>query len=255
MIACDQVDARLADAYVVKEAPAQAGCRKENLMQSAWRWRSMAAWVTGLACGLGQLSPVMAVPLGEITGPAQFTVVGSHGSPFVDHHSFTVAPGLRLSFSAILGTPPSNWFWIDDLDATLWHAGAPLAEADARDRPDSPFPARDVTLAPIELGPGSHDLRVFGTPTTDFPGGPSHYEGVLQFSAIATPVPELGMAALWAWACGAIGAASWLTRRPRRPRRPRRRQPPCPSRAPARPRDAGLPTPAQGRPTTRCFSA
>lgn len=157
--------------------------------------------------------PTLAAPLGEVNAPAQFSVEGRTLDPFVHHHSFTVAPGVRLSFSAALSTPPSNWFWINDMDATLWAGGAPLAEAHAQDRPDAPFLARDVVLAPVLLGPGDYDFRVFGTPSAMIPGTHSSYEGLLWFSAIATPVPESAPAALWAAAIGIMGAWRRLPRR------------------------------------------
>lgn len=165
-----------------------------------------------LLCLVGA-APSMAAPLGEITGPAEFSVEGRTLDPFVDHHSFTVAPGVRLSFSASVSTPPSNWFWINDMDATLWAGGTPLAEAHAQDRPDFPFRARDVVLSPIVLGPGDYDFRIFGTPSAVIPGTRSSYEGLLRFSAIATPVPEPALAALWCAAIGIIGAWGRLPRR------------------------------------------
>lgn len=169
-----------------------------------------------MLCFVGP-APAVAAPLGNITGPARFSVDGRALDPFVDHYRFTVAPGVRLSFSASVSTPPSNWFWINDMDATLWAGGAPLAEAHAQDRPDAPFRARDVVLSSVLLGPGDYDFRVFGTPSAVIPGTHSSYEGVLRFSAIATPVSESAPIALWAAAIGIMGAWRRLPRRlPRR---------------------------------------
>ena len=164
--------------------------------------------------GLVAAGPSLAAPPGEINGPIQISVEGRTLDPFVHHHSFTIAAGVRLSFSAALSTPPSNWFWINDLDATLWADGAPLAEAHAQDRPDAPFRVRDVFLTPISLGPGEYDFRVFGTPSAVIPGTRSSYDGFLRFSAIASPVPDPAPAALWAAAIGILGAGRrWLRRR------------------------------------------
>lgn len=145
------------------------------------------------------------IPLGVVSGPIEFDVGGGGIDPFVDDHGFTVADGTRLSFSAMLGTPPSNRFWIPDIDAELWSDGRLLAEADARDRPGAPFPAQDVSLAAVVLGPGSYSFRVFGTPVAAYPGIGSSYNGTLRFSAVAAPVPEPASAALWLTALAGMG--------------------------------------------------
>jgi hypothetical protein len=144
-------------------------------------------------------------PLGTVSEPVQFEVGGGGLDPFVDDYGFTVADGARLSFSALLGTPPSNRFWIPDIDAELWSDGRLLAEADARDRPGAPFPAQDVSLAAVVLGPGSYSFRVFGTPVAAYPGIGSSYNGTLRFSAVAAPVPEPASAALWLTALAGMG--------------------------------------------------
>jgi hypothetical protein len=181
-------------------------------MNLGWHVKAQALL---MLCFVGP-APSVAAPLGDITGPARFSVDGRALDPFVDHYRFTVAPGVRLSFSASVSTPPSNWFWINDMDATLWANAEPLAEAHAQDRPDSPFRARDVVLSPVTLGPGEYDFRIFGTPSAVIPGTWSRYDGLLQFSAVATPVPEPELVALWGLAIGIMGAGGrWQRRRSR----------------------------------------
>jgi hypothetical protein len=172
-------------------------------MQARTRLRLAA---TLAALWMAPLAGAASIPLGVVSEPIEFEVGGGGIDPFVDSHGFTVADGVRLSFSAMLGTPPSNRFWIPDIDAELWSDGRLLAEADARDRPGAPFPAQDVSLAAIVLGPGSYSLRVFGTPVAAYPGIGSSYSGTLRFSAVAAPVPEPESVLLWLTSLAGLGA-------------------------------------------------
>lgn len=172
-------------------------------MQAHARLRLAA---TLAALWMAPLAGAASIPLGMVSGPIAFEIGGGGIDPFVDDHGFTVADGVRLSFSAMLGTPPSNRFWIPDIDAELWSDGTLLAEADAQDRPGAPFPAQDVSLAAIVLGPGSYSLRVFGTPVAAYPGIGSSYSGTLRFGAVAAPVPEPGSVVLWMASLAGLGA-------------------------------------------------
>jgi hypothetical protein len=156
------------------------------------RFRVAAATLACLGTlGAGALgttpAQALTVSLGTISAPGAFGVSNSGLSgPFADSFSFTIASGSSFTFTGSLETPPSNRFWIDDLDATLFKGGAVAAEGDSQPQ-SNPFPFTTVDFAPVTLGAGNYVLNVFGNATSAFPGPSSSYTGALTFAA---PVPE-----------------------------------------------------------------
>jgi hypothetical protein len=151
------------------------------------RFRVAAATFACLGALAATPAQALTLSLGTITSPGILGISNAGLSgPVADSFSFTIASGASFTFTGLLETPPSNRFWIDDLDATLLKGGVSIAEGDSQPQAN-PFPWTSVGFAPITLGAGDYVLSVFGNATSAFPGPTSSYQGSLSFT---TPVPE-----------------------------------------------------------------
>lgn len=166
------------------------------------RFRVAAATFACLGALAAAPAQALTVSLGTISAPVTLGVFNSGLSgPFTDSFSFTIASGDSFTFGGHLETPPSNRFWIDDLDATLLRGASVVAEGDSQPQ-SNPFPFTTVDFAPITLGAGDYVLNVFGNATSAFPGPSSSYNGALTFAA---PVPEPEIALLMAIGLTGVG--------------------------------------------------
>lgn len=173
------------------------------------RFRVAAATVACLVAFAATPVQALTVSLGTLSSPGAFGIANSGLSgPVADSFSFTIASGAEFTFTGLLQTPPSNRFWIGDLDATLFKGGAPVAEGNSQPQ-SNPFPFTTVDFAPVTLGAGDYVLNVFGNATSAFPGPSSSYQGALTFAA---PVPEPEIALLMALGLAGVG---WAARRRR----------------------------------------
>jgi hypothetical protein len=166
------------------------------------RFRVAAATLACLGALTATPAQAITVSLGTISAPGALGVSNTGlAGPFADSFSFTIASGASFTFTGLLETPPSNRFWIDDLDATLFKGSAAVAEGNSQPQAN-PFPFTTVDFAPITLGAGDYVLNVFGNATSAFPGPTSSYTGVLNFAA---PVPEPEIALLMAVGLAGLG--------------------------------------------------
>lgn len=175
------------------------------------RAASTAVVLVSLAAALPSPARATTFALGVVSAPTDIPV-GNEGlrGLFEDDYTFSIGQGSFLAFSAFLETPPSNRFWIGDLNAELFRGSESLVQgtAESGEIPGGGFPFASVTFAPLPLVAGDYRLRVSGTATGAYEGAfSSIYSGVLSFASVTTPVPEPSTLALM---LAGLGLTMWL---------------------------------------------
>jgi hypothetical protein len=148
------------------------------------------------------------INLGTQSAPASVSFGNSWLSgAFLDSFKFSIGPSNTFLVSSFLTTGFSNRAFINDMQASLFRDAA-LIEAGTATSLSNPFPAREVSLAPVLLAAGDYRIDVFGTATSVFPGPTSAYGGTLTVAA-AAQVPEPGTAVLLTGGLMVLAAVSF----------------------------------------------
>ena len=96
------------------------------------RAASTAVVLVSLAAALPSPARATTFALGVVSAPTDIPV-GNEGlrGLFEDDYTFSIGQGSSLAFSAFLETPPSNRFWIGDLNAELFRGSESLVQGTA----------------------------------------------------------------------------------------------------------------------------
>ncbi len=117
--------------------------------------------------------------IGPISGPAYLgvsdTLFGASGNTFLDHVTFTVAPGYNFTLTTTL----NQLVGINSLTAQLWDGAGATQYATG-----TPFLI--TSTSPSILAPGAYDLRVMGT----LAGSSGFFNASVNFNSVAAPIPE-----------------------------------------------------------------
>jgi len=161
--------------------------------------------------------------LGEISAPTAFSL-GNDGllGAFSDVYSFSIAAANAFEFESFVSTGFSRRNAIPDMVAALYSIGGSSESLVANGfaqtvlLPEG-FPSREITFAPLALGPGDYRLVFSGEAISFDPeiAFTSSYSGLASFSAVSA-IPE--PATYWLLSIGTL--ALLIAARPRKARRP-----------------------------------
>ena len=137
--------------------------------------------------------------IGPISGPAYLgvsdTLFGSIGNTFLDHVTFTVAPGYNFTLTTTL----NQLTGINLLAAELWNGAGTTQYATG-----TPFLITSTT--PSILAPGAYDLRVTGT----LSAASGFFNASVNFNSAPIPEPET-----YAMMLAGLGLMGFVARRRR----------------------------------------